>query len=137
MVDAFRDSTDIVIGDVLKKMPGIVVKESGQIEYRGKPISKFYIENMDMLQGRYGIATNNISASDVATVQVFENHQPIKALEDIAFTDDAAINLKLKPGAKGNFTGMADVGSGIDNQFLWNSTLTGMYFSKNANTWPL
>ena len=130
VVDAFRDSTDIVIGDVLKKMPGIVVKESAQIEYRGKPISKFYIENMDMLQGRYGIATNNISASDVATVQVFENHQPIKALEDIAFTDDAAINLKLKPGAKGIFTGMADVGSGIDNQFLWNSTLTGMYFSK-------
>ena len=101
VVDAFRDSTDIVIGDVLKKMPGIEVKESGQIEYRGKPISKFYIENMDMLQGRYGIATNNITASDIATVQVFENHQPIKALQDIAFTDDAALNLKLKPGAKG------------------------------------
>lgn len=130
VVDAFRDSTDIVIGDVLKKMPGIVVKESGQIEYRGKPISKFYIENMDMLQGRYGIATNNITASDIATVQVFENHQPIKALEDIAFTDDAAINLKLKPGAKGIFTGMADLGAGIDNQLLWNSSVTGMYFSK-------
>lgn len=130
VVDAYRDSTDIVIGDVLKKMPGIVVKESGQIEYRGKPISKFYIENMDMLQGRYGIATNNITASDIATVQVFENHQPIKALKDIAFTDDAALNLKLKPDAKGIFTGMADVGTGIDNQFLWNSTATGMYFSK-------
>jgi uncharacterized protein YxjI len=130
VVDAFRDSTDIVIGDVLKKMPGIVVKESGQIEYCGKPISKFYIENMDMLQGRYGIATNNITASDIATVQVFENHQPIKALEDIAFADDAALNLKLKPGAKGIYTAMADVGAGIDNQFLWNSSVTGMYFSK-------
>lgn len=130
VVDAFRDSTDIVIGDVLKKMPGIVVKESGQIEYRGKPISKFYIENMDMLQGRYGIATNNITASDIATVQVFENHQPIKALEDIAFTDDAALNLKLKPGAKGIYTGMADIGAGIDNHLLWNSSVTSMYFSK-------
>ena len=130
VVDAFRDSTDIVIGDVLKKMPSIVVRESGQIEYRGKPISKFYIENMDMLQGRYRIATHNITASDIATVQVFENHQPIKALEDIAFTDDAAINLKLKPGAKGIYTGMADLGVGSDNQLLWNSSVTGMYFSK-------
>ncbi len=130
VVDAFRDSTDIVIGDVLKKMPGIVVKESGQIEYRGKPISKFYIENMDMLQGRYGIATNNITASNIATVQVFENHQPIKALQDIAFSDDAAINLKLKPDAKGIYTFMADIGGGIDNQLLWNSSVTGMYFSK-------
>lgn len=130
VVDAFRDSTDIVIADVLKKMPGIEVKDNGQIEYRGKPISKFYIENMDMLQGRYGIATNNITASDIATVQVFENHQPIKALEDIAFTDDAALNLKLKPGAKGIYSAMADAGAGIDNQFLWNSSVTGMYFSK-------
>ena len=88
VVDAFRDSTDVVIGDVLKKMPGIEVEESGEIKYRGKQISKFYIENVDMLQGRYGVATNNITASDIATVQVFENHQPIKALGDIKFTDD-------------------------------------------------
>ncbi len=85
---------------------------------------------MDMLQGRYGIATNNISATNIATVQVFENHQPIKALEDIAFTNDAALNLKLKPGAKGIYTAVADLSAGSDNQFLWNSSLTGMYFSK-------
>lgn len=131
VVDAFRDSTDVVIGDVLRKMPGIVVKESGQIEYRGKPISKFYIENMDMLQGRYGVATNNVTAADIATVQVFENHQPIKALKDIAFTDDAAINLKLKPGAKGIYTAIADVGAGADDEFLWNSSVTAMFFSKS------
>ncbi|NLN96405.1 MAG: TonB-dependent receptor [Bacteroidales bacterium] len=130
VVDAFRDSTDLVISDVLKKMPGIVVKESGQIEYRGKPISKFYIENMDMLQGRYRIATHNITASDIATVQVFENHQPIKAIADIAFTDDAAINLKLKPDAKGIYTSMADIGVGMNDQFLWKSTLTVMFFGK-------
>ncbi len=130
IVDAFRDSADIVIADVLRKMPGIEVKESGQIEYRGKAISKFYIENMDMLQGRYSIATNNIPASDIATVQVLENHQPIKALQDMAFSDDPALNLKLKPGAKGIFSCMADVGAGFDDKFLWNGSVTGMFFSK-------
>lgn len=130
-VSAFRDSTDLVIGDVLKKLPGITVKESGSIEYKGKPISNFYIENMDMLQGRYGIATNSINASDIATVQVFENHQPIKALQDIAFTDDAAINLILRPDARGIFSARAELGGGRNDNFLWNSTLTGMYFSKS------
>ncbi|MDR2084659.1 MAG: hypothetical protein LBP67_06665 [Bacteroidales bacterium] len=131
-VESFRDSTDIVIADVLKRMPGIEVKESGIIEYRGKPISKFYIENMDMLQGRYGIATNNISAADVATVQVLENHQPIKTLQDIDFTDDVALNIKLKDGAKGIYSIMADLGVGIDfnSKFLWDGGLTGMYFGK-------
>ena len=57
LVSAFRDTTDVVIADVLKKMPGIEVDDDGKIEYKGKPISKFYIENMDMLQGRYNLAT--------------------------------------------------------------------------------
>ncbi len=130
-VGAFRDSTDLVIGDVLKKLPGITVRESGKIEYKGKPISNFYIENMDMLQGRYGIATNSVNASDIATVQVFENHQPIKALKDIEFSDDAAINLILRPDARGIFSSMAELGGGSNENILWNNSLTGMYFSKS------
>ena len=85
LADAFRDTTDIVIADVLKKMPGIEVKDDGKIEYKGKAISKFYIEDMDMLQGRYNIATNNIPASNVHLVQVMENHQEVKALKNIDF----------------------------------------------------
>lgn len=129
-VTAFKDQKDIVIGDVLKKMPGIEVKESGQITYKGKPINKFYIENLDMLQGRYGIATNNLSANDISTVQILENHQPIKALEKTQFSNDAAINLKIKEGKKGVFSMMALLGLGTDKSMLWQEELTGMYLTK-------
>ena len=129
-VAAFKDKKDVVIGDVLKKMPGIDVSEGGQISYKGKPINKFYIENLDMLQGRYGIATNNISANDVATVQVLENHQPIKALDKTRFSDSAAINLKIKEGKKGVFSMAGVAGLGIDRKLLWQEELMGMYFSK-------
>lgn len=81
IVDTFRDTTDLVIADVLKKMPGIEVKDDGKVEYKGKAISKFYIENMDMLQGRYNLATTSIPASDVASVQVMENHQACESPE--------------------------------------------------------
>jgi hypothetical protein len=67
-VDAFADRNDRVIGDVLKKMPGIEVSPNGRISYLGKDINRFYVENLDLLKGRYGIATNNIAAKDVATV---------------------------------------------------------------------
>lgn len=130
LVSAFKDKKDVVIGDVLKKIPGIDVKESGQIIYKGKPINKFYVENLDMLQGRYGIATNNIAAEDISTVQVLENHQPIKALEKTQFSNDAAINLKIKEGKKGIFSMMAMLGSGVDKNLLWQEELTGMYFAK-------
>ena len=117
-VSAFASEKDQVIGDVLRKLPGIDVKESGEITYQGKGINKFYIENLDLLQGRYGIATNNIAAKDVATVQVLENHQPVQALKDVQYSDRAAINLKLKPEAKGTFSMMAKMGAGAYPQPL-------------------
>ena len=130
VVDAFRDTTDIVIADVLKKMPGIEVKDDGKVEYKGKPISKFYIENMDMLQGRYNLATTSIAASDVASVQVMENHQEVRALQNIQFSDNVALNLKLKEDAKGTFALMVDLGAGWADSLQYEGSLTGMYFAK-------
>ena len=129
LVSSFSNEKDQVIGDVLKKMPGIEVGSSGEIKYMGKAINKFYIENLDLLQGRYGIATNNISAKDVSTVQVLENHQPLKALDSLAFSTNPAINLKLKDSAKGTWSVTGQLGLGV-SPLLWNNELTGMYFAK-------
>lgn len=131
LVSAYTNQNDRVIGDVLKKMPGIEVSSSGGVSYNGKAINKFYVENMDLLQGRYGIATNNIAAKDVATVQVLENHQPLKVLKGVVISDNAAINLKLKEKAKGTLaiTGMAGLGY---KPVLWNAELVGMYFKKKG-----
>lgn len=129
LVSAFSDENDASIGDVLKKMPGIDVAESGQVSYQGKPINKFYIENMDLLNGRYGIATQNIAPKDVSTVQVLENHQPIKALDSIRISDRAALNLKLKEGAKGVLNITAQLGIGT-SPLLWDNELTAMYFAR-------
>ncbi len=129
LVDGYLDKNDRAIGDVLKKMPGIEMQENGAILYNNKPINKFYIENMDLLQGRYGIATKNISAKDVATVQVLENHQPIKALKERIFSGEAALNLKLKNSAKGMLIANGQAGTGLA-PFLWNNELFAMYFTQ-------
>lgn len=112
LVGAYQQQGDRVIGDVLKRMPGIEVSQSGGIKYNGKSIKKFYVEEMDLLQGRYGLATNNINASDVATVQVLENHQPVKMLQGKELSDDVAINLKLKDSAKGTIAVNTMLGGG-------------------------
>jgi hypothetical protein len=129
LVDGFIDKNDRTIGDVLKKLPGIDVKESGQILYQNAPINKFYVEGLDLLQGRYGIATNNIQAKDVQSVEVLENHQPIKALKDRILSEQAAINLKLKDSAKGTITANGLLGAGA-SPLLLAGEVTGMYFTK-------
>ena len=129
----FKDSTDRSIGDVLMKLPGIEVAPSGQIKYQGKSINKFYVEGLDMLGGQYGIATNNIQASDIAKVEVYEDHQPIKVLQDWVASDRAAINLILKSGAKGAWNGVVQAGAGYQ-PVLWNGEVTPMFFGKNFQT---
>ena len=126
----FTDKNDRTIGDVLKKMPGIDVAENGQVYYQNKPINKFYIEGSDLLQGRYGIATNNIEAKDVNKVEVLENHQPIKVLQNKVFSDQAAINLKLKETAKGKLISTGMFGAGLPPVLL-SGELMGMYFDKS------
>ena len=154
LVGAYQQQSDRTIGDVLKRMPGIEVSDNGGIKFNGKSISKFYVEDMDLLQGRYGLATNNVNAQDVAKVQVLENHQPVKALQGRALTDDVAINLKLKDKAKGTVAVNAMVGGGaqqkgswristvpiaqgqtpVGRNPLWSAEFVGMYFaSKQQN----
>ena len=120
-VSTFADQNDRSIGDVLARIPGFEVnKQNGQIKYEGKPISKFYIEGLDMLGGKYGVATNSLPQVDVGSVQVMRNHQPIRVLEDFTYTDEAAVNIRMKEGAKSHWVTSFNGGAGISNDTgLW------------------
>ena len=131
LVSAYTRDKDRSIGDVLKKLPGITIEDNGVIKYQGNPINHFYIENLDMLQGRYNLATQGIKAEDVATVQVLENHEHIRSRQDQTPSERAAINLKIKDKAKGIWSNSADLGTGHNHdETLWEAMLQTMYFGK-------
>lgn len=102
----YAKAEDKKIADVLKRLPGIKVEENGQIKYNGEPINKFYIDGSDFMDGRYGIATENIHPSDVASVEVLENHQPIQVLKGLEFSQQAGLNIKLKEKARHRWIGI-------------------------------
>lgn len=134
-VSGFKMPQDKNIADVLKKLPGIEVRTDGKIEYQGKAISQFYIEGMNLLEGKYSLASNNLSADKVREVQVLRNHQSIKALKGINFSDQAALNLVLRDNAKAQVIGSADIEGGAEAQknsdVLWNNRLIGMLFGSH------
>ena len=131
-VGSFLSQTDQSIADVLRKMPGITVSDAGQVSYQGKPIKNFYIEGLDLMKGHYGIATNNIDPNNIATVQVLENHQDIKALKGLRPEEQASINLRLKEGVKGVFNLIATLGGGYGDEGLWNNSAIATYFRRNS-----
>lgn len=124
-VEKFQSAADRTIGDVIKKLPGIDVDPDGKILYQGKPINRYYVENMNLLDGRYGLVNENLPHGKVATVEIFENHQPIRALDSLQPSERAAINIRLKN--KVTKTGNFQYGAGL-TPFLWNVNATPIVF---------
>lgn len=130
-VASFRSAADRNIEDVIKKLPGVEVNEKGGIYYNGEPINRFYIEGLDVVAGRYTIATRNISPDDILSINVYENHQPKKVLKDIQFSEKAAINLKMKKKSMLKPVGYVRGGGGCDDDgdAKWLGELFGMFIA--------
>lgn len=134
----FRQKQDRSIADVIAKMPGLYVNSDGTIEYQGRKINKFYIEGMDLLEGKYSQASENLSADKVKTVQVMRNHQPVKMLRNVEFSEQAALNIVLKDEAKNAWQGIADLAGGrqsqSDEDLLYDNRLVGMLFARKKQS---
>lgn len=124
----YAKDSDRNIADVLKRLPGIKVEDNGEIKYNGEPINKFYIDGADFVDGRYGLATENILPSDVASVEVMENHQPIQALQGLEFSQQAGINIKLREQARHRWIAILDGGIGL-SPVLYNASAFAMRIS--------
>ena len=94
-VPTLLSNDDRILGDILVKIPGINVDNSGFVRYQGVPINRLYIDGNDLLESRYNIATKNIDPRDISSVQVYERHQPLKSLEGLVESDKAALNITL------------------------------------------
>lgn len=127
-VSSFADKSDRVIGDVIKKLPGVEMDESGKITYLGKPITHLYIDGDDLLDGRYNIATRTIPSEMVSKVEVLENHQDIKSLKGVIPSSSPAMNLVLKDKSRAKLIGDGNLAAGTPSAV--NGAINLMLFKK-------
>ncbi|HVW14517.1 MAG TPA: carboxypeptidase-like regulatory domain-containing protein [Mucilaginibacter sp.] len=125
-VSEFANPQDRTIGEVIKKLPGITVASDGTISYNNKPISTVYIGGDNLLDDKYNIATNTIPQGVVSNVQVIQNDQPVKALQNKVMSDDVALNLQIKKGAKLQMVGQESIGAGLPGNY--DAELNAMMF---------
>lgn len=121
-VSSFAKDGDRHLEDVLKKLPGVKVSSDGAVSVQGKAINKFYIEGLDLMGSSYNQATRNMPIEAVKSVEVIENHQPVKMLEGRQISDRAALNIKLDNKHKSRLFGEIQAGAGI-NPDRWDNNL--------------
>lgn len=130
---SYTRAEDRTLKEILVRLPNVSVTTNGIIKVGETNINKFYIEDMDLLGGRYGIAVNNIRAEDIASVSIYNNHQPINILQDIEQSNQAALNIKLKSKAKQRWLFNIEGYLGAPS-ILYSAKVNTLNFSKKHQT---
>lgn len=118
LVDSFLTNRNASVEDLMKRLPGIQVDKDGKITAHGKEVQKVLVDGEEFFGDDPTIATKNIKATQVESIQVFDKKSD-QAL--ISGVDDGikekTINLKLKEEAKKGYFGKASAGIGTENRY--------------------
>lgn len=141
--DAFRTKPNATVEDLLKKIPGMQVDRSGNITAQGETVQKVYVDGKEFFGNDPKLATKNLTADMVESVQVFDDMS-----EQAKFTkiDDGsktkAVNIKLKKDRNKGVFGRALAAGGDQgryegnlsfNKFNGNQRISVLFNANNIN----
>jgi len=130
---AFKIRVDDTVEDLLKKLPGVEVDAAGKVTAQGEEVTKVYVGGKEFFSGDPTIATKNISADAIKTVEVIDEKSEKARVSGINDSEQKkVINLKLKDDKKVNDFGKAQAGYGTDDRYL--TSLNYNRFSSKLQT---
>ncbi len=123
--ESFKDNTEKVLEDLLKKLPGIEVKDNGQILFEGKPIESMLLDGDDLFEKNYTIGSKNMSIDHIEKVEAISNYNKNSLLASIKNSDAVALNLILKKG-KTDFSNNTQASAGFENKIETKTNTLGI-----------
>ncbi len=141
--DAFKTRPNATVEDLLKRIPGVQVDKDGGVTAQGESVQKIYVDGKEFFGNDPKLATKNLTAEMVESVQVFDDMS-----EQARFTrvDDGsrtkAINIKLKKDKNKGVFGRALAAHGDQgryegnvsaNIFNGNNRLSLLFNTNNIN----
>jgi len=111
--DSFKSGSERKLEDIIDKLPGVEINDSGQIEVEGKVVNKLMVNGKDFFDGDTKVGTKNIPSSAVDKIQVLRNYSEVGQLSGVRSSqDNFAINIKLKEGKESFWFGNLTAGAG-------------------------
>jgi hypothetical protein len=115
---AFKTKPNSTAEDLLKKIPGVQVDKDGNVKAQGEDVQKVYVDGKEFFGNDPKLATKNITADMIESVQVFDDMSDQAKFTKI---DDGSrsktINIKLKKDKRHGYFGKAMAGYGTDDRF--------------------
>lgn len=121
VADSFKTRQNAVVEDLLKKLPGITIEADGKIKSQGKEVARVFVDGDEFFGSDATLATKNLAASSIKTVEVYETNLPDGNSSDQKVQ---VLDLKLKDEAKKGYFGKTSFGTDFsrfyEGQFLIN-----------------
>lgn len=105
--DSFKVKPNATVEDLLKKLPGIKVDQSGKITAQGKAVDQVLVDGDEFFGTDPTIATRNLGANTVESVQLYEKKDENSSTGE----NLQVLNLKLKDDAKKGYFGKVSAAS--------------------------
>ena len=139
--DSFKQGNELVVEDLLKKIPGLNIDGNGTIKIGNQEVEKVMIDGDDMFEKGYKILTKNMPANPIDKIELYQNYSNNKHLKSIENSEKVAINLTLKEDSKRVWFGNIQSGYGLIsvNQYDLRTNLMNFgkknkyYFLTNLN----
>lgn len=116
--DAFKTKPNATAEDLLKKVPGMQVDKDGNVKAQGEDVQKVYVDGKEFFGNDPKLATKNITADMIESIQVFDDMS-----DQARFTriDDGSrartVNIKLKKNMRKGYFGRLIAGAGSDDRY--------------------
>lgn len=121
---SFKTKKDANVEDVLKKLPGVEVDESGNITVNGKPVNRVLINGKPFFGNDPTIATKNFPKDIIEKIQIVDTKTKSQAFTgEQSENENQTINLVVKKENNKGVFGRAAAGIGTDQRYQY----AGMY----------
>lgn len=118
---AFKTKPNATVEDLLKKLPGVEVDKEGNVKAQGEDIQKVYVNGKEFFGNDPKLATKNLTADMVESIQVFDDMSDQAKFTKI---DDGSrsktINIQLKKDKNKGVFGRALIAGGSNDRYEGN-----------------
>jgi hypothetical protein len=110
---AFKTQPEANVSDLLRKLPGLEVEKDGTVKAQGEEVKKVLIDGKEFFGNDTKLATENLPADMVKSVQVYDDQSDASKITGIDDGDRTkTINLKIKKDRKKGVFGNVTAGGG-------------------------
>lgn len=120
--ESFKAPEGSALEELIKRLPGAEISESGEITINGKSITGITVDGKRFFESDPKVAVKNLPAELVEKVQVLDRQSDAARMTGFADGEEETIlNLTIKPGRKQGLFGTAYLGGGTKDRYEANA----------------